>query len=110
MDKKKTKFTQKEVETIAYCHIKKEKFGNVHPSDVDSNWNYGTISDLTGNGNSYGVYVRFALEVFCISFAELDFYPVFENTDKIVCYKHFEDLTEGEKKELASLGFLKKIS
>lgn len=100
-----------DVKHFAFNYLQKEKFGGVYPSDVSSNWDWGLINDNSGRCcNAYGIYVRFCLQIFSVSFAEIDFYPIFKkSTDRIVGYKHFEDLTKEEKHELEVCGFFKKI-
>jgi hypothetical protein len=110
MAKKKKTYTLNEVKERAFSYLQTTKFGGVYPSDKNSNWNWGIITDITGNKeNGYGIYVRFALQIFSVSFAELDMYPVFDDGDKVLCYKHYEDLSEKEKHNLRICGFLERL-
>ena len=98
------------VKERAFSYLQTTKFGGVYPSDKNSNWNWGIITDITGNKeNGYGIYVRFALQIFSVSFAELDMYPVFDDGDKVLCYKHYEDLSEEEKHNLRICCFLERL-
>lgn len=105
---KKKIYTLSEVERLALEYLKDKHFGGLSPSDRDSNWNWHTIKDTTGNSeNGYGIWLRFALQVFCVSFAEdLNIYPILDDGDKVLGYKHFEDLTDDEKRKLQINCFL----
>lgn len=109
MAKKNKTFTLDEVKSIALEHLKEKIFGGLTPSDFTFNWTWGIINDGE-NQNVFGIWLRFALQTFCVSFAEdLNLYPVLEiNGCKVLGYKHWEDLTEDERRELKVCGFLSK--
>lgn len=108
---KNNSYTLSEVESLALSHLKEKHFGGLTPSDFTFNWTWGVIND-GDNQNVFGIWLRFALQTFCVSFAEdLNLYPALEiNGCKVLCYKHWEDLTEEEKHELKACNFLKRAN
>lgn len=107
MAKKKKTYTWEEVKRIALNFLKEKYFGGCSPSDRASYWTWGIIND-GDNQNVFGIWLRFGLQTFCVSFAyDLDLYPALEKGGcKVLGYKHLEDLTEEECKELEVWGFL----
>lgn len=105
---KKKIYTLREVKDEAFYFLCKKHFGGLSPSDFNSNWSWHVIDDLTGNkDNGYGIWLRFGLQVFSVSFAEdLNIYPVFDDGDKVLYYKKWEDLTDDEKRNLKICSFL----
>ena len=110
MANKKT-YTLDEAKRLAFEHIKEKHFGGLTPSDFTFNWTWGVIND-GDNQNVYGIWLRFALQTFSVSFAEdLNLYPALEiNGCKVLCYKHWEDLTKEEQNELRVCNFLKRAN
>lgn len=109
MAKKKTLYDLREVSDMALSFLKEKHFGGLTPSDFNSNWTWQGITDRE-RGNVYGIWLRYGLQTFCVSFAyDIGLYPVFENgNDNCLGYKHWEDLTEDERRELKVCGFLSK--
>lgn len=105
---KKRIYTLYEVERLALEYLKDKYFGGLSPSDHNSNWSWHVINDLTGNSeNGYGIWLRFGLQVFSVSFAEdLNIYPILDDGDKVLGYKKWEDLTDDEKRKLNINSFL----
>lgn len=102
-----TKFAPNYVATAALQEIERRYFGGLNPSDFNSNWNWITVKDF--NDNFYGIVVRFGLEIHAISFAELNYFPVFgPDQEHVSHFKHWEDLTIEEENELKACGFLAK--
>lgn len=84
---KKKSYTLDEVKSLALSHLKKKHFGGLNPSDFTFNWTWGVIND--------GENQNPALEI---------------NGCKVLCYKHWEDLTEEEKHELKACNFLNRAN
>lgn len=109
MAKKKNTYTLDDVKRIALNFLKEKYFGGCSPSDRTFNWTWGIIND-GDNQNVFGIWLRFGLQTFSVSFAyDLNLYPSLEiGGCKVLGYKHLEDLTEDERRELKVCGFLSK--
>ena len=103
--KQKT-YTLKDAENLAFVHLKDKHFGGLTPSDFTHNWEWGEIkgSEIP---NVYGIWLRFALHTYSVSFADdLQLYPIFDG-DRIIHYKHCSDLSDDERKDLKGMDFFR---
>lgn len=107
---KKKIYTLDEVQKLALSFLKDKYFGGMSPSDRTFNWTWGIVNDGE-NQNVFGIWLRYGLQVLCVSFAEdLDLYPQLEiNGCKVLGYKHWRDLSKEEKHELKACNFLYRI-
>jgi len=103
---KRERFFKQEVRYAALHELERRFAGGLNFSDHDSNWNWGLIFADSQQKNPIGAYVRFALQVFSISFAEMDFYPVFNENYVIEYWVRKFDLTNDELYNLRINGFL----
>ena len=111
MAKKVKTYTLDEVKRIALNFLKEKYFGGCNPSDRTFNWTWGVINDSDGQNNVFGIWLRFGLQTFCVSFADdLNIFPSLEiNGFKVLGYKHWDDLTKEERHELKVCDFLERI-
>lgn len=86
--KKNKKFTLEEVKADALYELEKRHFGGCSPSDIDSNWNWGTITESYSQTpqNVYGIWLRFKELCYSVSFSEIGYIPVFDENNRITHY------------------------